>query len=364
METDIQEHGFEYERKVLNRVSRSFALTIPLLPEPLRRTVTNAYLICRIIDTIEDEKDLTMIQKLFFFRKFIQVISGRAPAERFAQALWPLLTGSTLPEERDLIANTPLIIRNNSTFTLKQQAAIRRCASVMVQGMSAIQMNKGPHGLRDLTDLDNYCYHVAGVVGEMLTELFCEYSVEIAKNRKRLLELAVPFGQGLQMTNILKDIWDDKNRGFCWLPRSVFSQAGYDLDELSADRSPELFVAALSVLIDTALARLRDALDYTFLIPRHETGIRKFCLWAIGIAVFTLRKINRKSRFESSREVKISRRTLKTIIMITNASVRSNFLLEKLFCLSAGVFPRNPAPGTARADEGPGAGIHLKPSTG
>ena len=58
----------------------------------------------------------------------------------------------------------------------------------------------------------------------MLTELFCDYSAEIDRHRKKLLQLAVSFGQGLQMTNILKDIWDDRARGACWLPRDVFQQ--------------------------------------------------------------------------------------------------------------------------------------------
>lgn len=61
--------------------------------------------------------------------------------------------------------------------------------------------------------MDLYCYHVAGVVGEMLTELFCDYSPEINQHKPVLMKLAVSFGQGLQMTNILKDIWEDRKRG-------------------------------------------------------------------------------------------------------------------------------------------------------
>ena len=64
---------------------------------------------------------------------------------------------------------------------------------------------------------------MAGVVGEMLTELFCRYCPELEPQRERLTHLAVSFGQGLQMTNILKDIWDDRQAGACWLPRSVFN---------------------------------------------------------------------------------------------------------------------------------------------
>jgi len=99
--------------------------------------------------------------------------------------------------------------------------------------MEKFQENTCKAGLKDLCELDSYCYYVAGVVGEMLTELFCDYSQEINKNRSRLLKLGISFGQGLQMTNILKDIWDDKKRGYCWLPQSVFNHNGFELKSLS-----------------------------------------------------------------------------------------------------------------------------------
>ena len=84
--------------------------------------------------------------------------------------------------------------------------------------MAEFQRHATAAGLNDLPHLDRYCYHVAGVVGEMLTELFCDYSAKINERRNELLPLAVSFGQGLQMTNILKDVWDDRQRGACWLP--------------------------------------------------------------------------------------------------------------------------------------------------
>ena len=83
----------------------------------------------------------------------------------------------------------------------------------MASGMSEFQQLDTSAGLKNLRELDRYCYVVAGVVGEMLTELFCDYSNEIKKRRDELLPLAISFGQGLQMTNILKDVWEDLGRG-------------------------------------------------------------------------------------------------------------------------------------------------------
>ena len=83
----------------------------------------------------------------------------------------------------------------------------------MCRGMPEFQRNKSLRGLADLDELAEYCYYVAGVVGEMCTELFCLHCPELDAEARRHAALAVSFGQGLQMTNILKDIWDDRQVG-------------------------------------------------------------------------------------------------------------------------------------------------------
>ena len=239
----------EYERQALHQVSRSFALTIPQLPLALQGPVTNAYLLCRIVDTIEDDESLPLDQKRFFFQEFVKVMNGQASAREFAEALYPFLSGRTLPEEKELIKNTPSIIQTTLTLNPKQQAAIKRCATVMARGMLEFQGTKSPQGLKDISDFHRYCYHVAGVVGEMLTELFCDYSAEISQNRERLLELAVSFGQGLQMTNIIKDLWEDRDHGVCWLPNEVFQKVGCDLKNLASGQYTKAFGEGLAMLI-------------------------------------------------------------------------------------------------------------------
>ena len=147
---------------------------------------------------------------------------------------------------------------------------------IMSRGMAEFQRNATIEGLDDLPHLDRYCYHVAGVVGEMLTDLFCDYSAEIGERREELLRLSVSFGQGLQMTNILKDVWDDRRRGACWLPRDVFRSVGFELRSLSAGRSDPGFIEGLLDLVAIARDHLANALRFTLLIPARETGIRRF----------------------------------------------------------------------------------------
>ncbi|MDB5863585.1 MAG: sqs [Betaproteobacteria bacterium] len=325
---------------LLTRVSRTFALTIPQLPHALRRVVSNAYLLCRIVDTIEDEAMLVPADKRRLCTQFAAVVAGRSPAGSFADELAPRLSSSTPPGERALICETPRVIAITHGFSAAQQQALRACVEVMAEGMASFQEARTGSGLADLTALDRYCYCVAGVVGEMLTRLFCDYSPAIAKHRDALMPLAVSFGQGLQMTNILKDIWEDRQRGACWLPQDVFRESGFDLACLGRDPQSPAFERGLERLLAIAHGHLEDALRYTLLIPKDETAIRHFCLWAIGMALLTLRKIDANRAFTRSAQVKISRRSVKLVIVASRLSVRSAALLKALFRLAAFGLPK------------------------
>jgi farnesyl-diphosphate farnesyltransferase len=205
--------------------------------------------------------------------------------------------------------------------------------------MPEFQRNKSISGLPALRDLDEYCYYVAGVVGEMLTELFLVQCPELEPQRDRMMRLAISFGQGLQMTNILKDIWDDRQADTCWLPRAVFESHGFNLDAIESGHDSKSFAAGLDELVGVAHAHLRNALEYSCMIPRRESGIRKFCLWAIGLAVLTLRKIHNNPGFSSGSDVKVSRRTVKATILTTNIALKSNRALRLVFDRAADGLP-------------------------
>ncbi len=329
----------EYQASILPGVSRTFALTIPVLPGDLAVVVTNAYLLCRLADTIEDDVGLTDTQKTDFHARFVRVVEGSEPAGPFARDLEPLLSGRTLDDERDLVRHTDKVIRVTHSFSGAERKALTRCVRIMCRGMPEFQRNKSLSGLPTQAHLDEYCYYVAGVVGEMLTELFVLHCPELEPQRDRMMRLAVSFGQGLQMTNILKDIWDDREAGTCWLPRAVFERHGFDLDALGTAHESKAFAAGLDELVGVAHAHLRNALEYSCMIPRRESGIRKFCLWAIGLAVLTLRKIHHNPAFTSGNEVKVSRRTVKATILTTNLALKSNRALRLVFDRAADGLP-------------------------
>jgi len=329
----------QYQEYILQGVSRTFALTIPQLPTALRHVIGNAYLLCRITDTIEDDNALSIEQTRQLSEMFIEVVSGNISAEKFTDELFPLLSDHTIPAEHELIKNTPSVIRVTHSFNATQRMALERCVRIMGKGMAAYQATETLDGLKDLTAMNQYCYYVAGVVGEMLTELFCDYSAKISQNKATLMKLAVSFGQGLQMTNILKDIWEDRKRGACWLPQDIFLEEGFSLNELQDGYSDIRFQKGLGELIGIAKNHLQNALTYTCLIPTEEKGIRRFCLWALGMAVLTLNKINQHRDFTESTQVKITRSSVKATIFTTSILAGNNWALNQLLTISSRNLP-------------------------
>ena len=329
----------DYQDRILPHVSRTFALTIPQLPEALRTPVTNAYLLCRIADTIEDETTVSAAATLGLLHRFVGVLCGREEAGAPTKDLLPALSERTLAAERDLALNMGRVVRVTRTLGEQQRLAIQRCVELMCSGMHQFQQTASLRGLPASSDLNDYCYYVAGVVGQMLTELFCAYSAQIGQRRGALHELDVSFAQGLQMTNILKDVWEDRSRGACWLPQDVFTRHGLELEALRAGEPDARFDAAMSELVGVAHAHLRDALAFTLLIPRNETGIRRFCLWAIGLAVLTLQRIHRTPGFTSGAQVKVSRRAVAMTQLLTNVAIRSDWMLRRLFDRAARGLP-------------------------
>jgi farnesyl-diphosphate farnesyltransferase len=331
-----------YQDAILPKVSRTFALTIPQLPPELRRAVANAYLLCRIADTIEDEPALSAEQKRSFENAFVDAVTGDTDAQDVADEVAPRLSNETLEAERDLMRQLPLVLQVTRSLESSQQASIVKCLKIMSHGMHEFQRKAGLHGLPTLHDLDRYCYCVAGVVGEMLTEMFVDFEPALAPHRNTMLRLAVSFGQGLQMTNILKDQWEDRTRGACWLPQDMFARHGIRLIDLKSGKQNAGYAATMSELVGIAHAHLRQALDYTLLIPSKHAGVRRFCLWAIGMAVLTLRNLKNNLDFSAGTQIKISRNAVARTILFTRIFGKSNAALRWLFATTARGLPLTP----------------------
>ncbi|MGH8234244.1 MAG: phytoene/squalene synthase family protein [Rhodanobacteraceae bacterium] len=326
------QHAAEaFQKRILPEVSRTFALTIPQLDPRLRKVIANAYLLCRIADTIEDEQSLAADVKQQFHDRFTRVVGSTEDPATFARDLAPLLNGNTLAAERDLVGHVPEIIEITDSFNLRQREALTRCVRIMCTGMPSFERHASTAGLADMRHVDHYCYYVAGVVGQTLTDLFCDYSPRIAEQREAMSSLDVSFGQGLQMTNILKDFWEDRDRGVCWLPRDLFARVGVELQAIRRSDVPAAFGLGYAQLIGIAHSHLRNALNYTLLIPEKEVGVRRFCLIAVGLAMRTLSSILAKPNFTAGAQVKVSRQVVKKVVIATHLFAGYSRVLQRWF---------------------------------
>ena len=314
------------QAELLAKVSRTFALTIPQLPAPLADWVGNAYLLCRIADTIEDEPALSCEEKASFIQLFLDVLSGTQPANQLHEQLSPRLSSGTSLAEQELITQTVSVIAHYQQFPDDVQQILLRGVQIMSRGMARYQYLASPQGLEDQTALDHYCYAVAGVVGEMLTALFIAYRPALSANKEELRALSISFGLGLQLTNILKDVWDDARRGVCWWPQTLIRQG-----IVWPPTDKQTLIASRKELVAIANGHLRDALDYTLALPAEEQGLRQFCLWALGMAVLTLQKIQRSDDYINGSNVKITRKDVRRVILGCRLTGRYDHGLRLLF---------------------------------
>ena len=298
-----------YQKAILGSVSRTFALTIPLLPPMIEKVVGNTYLLCRIVDTIEDAADLSPQTKQNLSQLFLDAVLEKIPVESFVEPCLKALAHYGNQDELDLIAHTPTILRILHTCSQSDQAAVGRCISIMSEGMSYFHGKQTQAGLKDLREFEKYCYVVAGVVGELLTTIFSNHSSAFAKNIKGHDELAIAFGQALQMTNILKDSPEDHARGVSWKPADISQRE----------------------LLRISYQKLQDSLSYILLIPKTELGMRRFCFLAFGLAVMTLSKIAQRKHFSNQSEVKLSRKTVMAFYTFTQFAVKSDASMKIFF---------------------------------
>jgi farnesyl-diphosphate farnesyltransferase len=307
-------HDELYQRAILESVSRTFALTIPLLPANLEKVVGNTYLLCRIVDTIEDAVCIDPKTKQVLSTLFVKTVLDPSYSEEFVKESLMALLNHPNHDEKDLIKNIPRILRVLQSCDEKQRHAVAQCVQIMSEGMSYFHVRQNQVGLEDLKEFEKYCYVVAGVVGEMLTTVFALHSAAFAKAISGKESLAIAFGQALQMTNILKDSPEDRLRGVSWKPKGI-------------DQTELLVIAH---------QKLEDSLRYIYCIPKSEPGIRQFCFLAFGLAVLTLKQIARRHQFQESAEVKLTRAQVSRFYIFTKIAVHSNFVMGLFFRLQSG----------------------------
>lgn len=230
---------------LLGKTSRTFALAIPILGEPLETDVGLAYLLFRIADTLEDATLWKRDARLRALDSFGEWLVGddeeRAWQDEVAKAPPVKDAGyMELLHRADAVRAAVRARGDDVSHVITQDV----CRTAMRMGeFVARQTDDGAMVLRDLRDLQDYCYAVAGIVGEMLTSLFVRREPKLASKADALMKLSPAFGEGLQLVNILKDAGSDAREGRVYIPRGVdrkdvVALAREDLE--NADRYVEL----------------------------------------------------------------------------------------------------------------------------
>ena len=283
--------------RILPKVSRTFALSIEALPESLRDAVRIAYLLCRVVDTIEDDADINARRRRDLFVAFRELLAGHGDPEAFRLA----------PEWQDERNPDSVLCRGSHhvfhafrALEASVQDAIRPPILEMTEGMDAYTQRSALEGclrIRTLEDLENYCYYVAGTVGRLLTDLFLLHLPASSGALRPALEArAVPFGLGLQFVNIIRDVATDLERGVCYLPEDLMAEFGLERSTLLDEGQKAARLALVGSLADRARTHLDQAIEYTLCWPAKDgEEIRFFCAVPLGLALGTLDRVDEEA---------------------------------------------------------------------
>ncbi len=325
----------DYCYEMLPKVSRTFAACIRLLPKQLEKPVLIAYLLCRIADTIEDTADLEAQMKQELLRQFITSLSD---ADFDLSAIQQHFV-SVRTDDEHLTHHCDRSLRAFYQLPQAQQNAIRPWVIEMCEGMAdfaGTYNNAQPEmleSLKSLEELDSYCYFVAGTVGHLLTALFCQAYPKIsATQQQTLTDLSTSFGLGLQLTNIIKDVADDAQRGWSYVPTDLCAKHGISPANLLHTEHSDAANAVMNELITRAESHLDDSLRYCCTLPRSLYRVRLFCLTPLFFAVRTLALARQdKQLLDPTHKVKITRPQVHATIRMTFLTAPLNSLVRWYF---------------------------------
>jgi farnesyl-diphosphate farnesyltransferase len=295
---------------LLREVSRSFYLTLRVLPSEIRPQISLAYLLARASDTIADTKTVSRARRLDCLRQ-LQSLAN-------VPALGELAEHQSLASEKLLLEQLRACFGMLATLDEQDQRLIRDLLRTIIGGQ-IFDLEKFPGesaaelvALADDDELDRYTYMVAGCVGEFWTKM-CQAHLPAMEGLR--VEEGIRFGKGLQLVNVLRDIPKDLRIGRCYLP---VKEPHVLLDPLNFDAIGSLYGAWL----DRAVEHLRAGWQYTLRIPPSELRLRLACIWPIWIGLRTIALLRMSNPLDPSRRIKVSRAEVYKLMALSLAVAR------------------------------------------
>ncbi len=303
---------------LLKQTSRSFYLTLRVLPGAIRLQIGLTYLLARTSDTIADTELVPLEQRLDALHKLRDRILGSSTAPlNFGE----LARQQGLPAERVLLEKAEdslALLQSFSPADLKlvrdvlttimggQELDLRRFAGASAEKIAALEMP---------AELDDYTYRVAGCVGEFWTRI-CRAHLfpRVRLDEKQLIADGVRFGKGLQLVNILRDLPVDLHKGRCYLPTEKLEAAKLLPETLLSPANEKRFLPLFHEYLDKATAHLATGWTYTNTLPFGQYRVRLACAWPVLIGVRTVEKLRAANVIELQQRVKVSREEIRAIV--------------------------------------------------
>jgi len=321
-------------RDLLPGVSRSFALSLRVLPAPLREPFGITYLLARAADTLADTHALPPAERRHHVEALRAALRRGDTATPGPRA--DRIAFDQPPAERRLLERLPDVLAAYRAFAPEDRLRAQTLLLTLTQGMLDALARFPPEAegriaaLETRADLDRYTYINAGCVGEFWTEMVVAHRPRcrgwnVALMRSR----AVRFGQGLQLTNIVRDLPRDLRSGRCYLPRAELGALGLAPEALLEPAALARVRPLLTALVELARAELGDGLAYTLAVPRREPRLRLACAWPLLIGLATLARITRAANLlDPAVVVKVPRPETRRILALSLGVVASNRALR------------------------------------
>lgn len=307
--------------EIVQDVSRTFALTVNSLEEPMSTQICLGYLLCRIPDTIEDAGHIPPEAGAALLRSYARAIDPdeERDMETFHADVEPWLPpeGSRSDDWR-AVAAAPRIYATFETLPADVRAAIAPPVLELVGGMAKfVEEHAETDGLRIETraELEEYCYYAAGTVGVLITNLLTREGV-VGDRRRTLYETAESFGLLLQLVNIAKDVHDDYTEEHnVYLPASWLTDEGVPQEAVVEEKHRESVAAVVSRTAAHARTFIDEAERYLHAMPlRHGNTL---AAWGVPflLAVGTLRELTESPADAlTDRDLKISREEVYAVV--------------------------------------------------
>lgn len=322
-------------RDLLKQVSRLFYTTLAVVPQNVRDQVSLAYVFARAADTIADTDLIDRSKRLTYLKQFQNQFESDSVDRDAIQAIQsdmvPLQQDSA---ERVLLQRLDDCFRLLHDFSPDDRRRVQRLMTTLTKGME-MDLRSFPGGsakqvraLQSLDELDRYTYYVAGCVGEFWTDLMCAHRPALAQwNVHEMSQVGIRFGKGLQLTNIVKDVAQDLQRGRCYVPEPLLREAGLTpVDLLDRNLLPR-FQPVLRTLVKLAVAHLDQGWLYSMALPRKEIRLRLACMWPILSAGESLRLVQHSSDLLNPVvKVKIPRSTVYQIMALTTGTAACGYV--------------------------------------